>query len=155
MRMLLLAAMTASLMPALSAPSAASDTTTRWKTIIGIMQAGNVADGIPGGGQPWSALDGEARVDLGSGDIEFEVRGLVLAGGDTIGTPGAIKQVAGTIACTGGGSASTPLVTLSPQGNAKFSGRISVPLGCTSANVAFLVTIAAGRWIANGAVRTP
>ena len=119
------------------------------------MQAGNVVDGIPGGGQPWSALEGTARVDLFSGDIEFEVRGLVLAGGNTIGTPGAITQVAGTIACGVGVTASTPLVALSPQGNASFSGQITVPSGCTSANVAFLVTIPGPRWIANGAVRTP
>jgi len=152
--MLYVAALTASLMIALSTPSTASDTT-RWKTIIGIIQAGNVVDGITGGGQPWSALDGAARVDLGNGEIEFDVRGLVLAGGGNIGNPGGLAQVAGTIACGAGATASTALVPLTAQGDAKFSGRISVPLGCTSANVVFLVTIPAGRWIANGAVRTP
>lgn len=160
MRLLLVTAMTASLMTALSAPGSASETT-RWKTIIGIIQGGNVVDGITGGGAPWSALDGEARVDLASGEIEFEVRGLVLAGGNSIGTPGAVTQVAGTIACAAGATVSTPQVPLTPQGNARFSGKVSVPLGCTGADVAFLVTTPpagsppAPKWIANGAVRTP
>jgi hypothetical protein len=160
MRLLLLTAMTASLMTALSAPSSASETT-RWRTIIGVIQAGNIVDGIAGGGQPWSALNGEARVDLDSGEIEFEVKWLVLAGGNSIGTPGKVTNVAGTIACGVGATVSTPLVPLSPQGNASFSGKVTLPLGCTSANVAFLITTPpAGtpptpNWIANGAVRTP
>jgi hypothetical protein len=29
-----------------------------------------------------------------------------------------------------------------------------IPTTCTATNVAFLIRIAAGRWIANGAVRT-
>jgi hypothetical protein len=158
--MLLLTAMTASLMTALSAPSSAGETT-RWKTIIGIVQPGNAVDGITGGAQPWSALDGEARVDLGSGEIEFEVRGLVLAGGGSIGTPDGVTHVSGTIACAVGATVSTPLVPLTPQGNASFSGKVTVPLGCTGADVAFLVTTPpagtppAPKWIANGAVRTP
>src|SRR5437764_14715966 len=65
-----------------------------WKRVIGIIQAGNVVGNITGGGQPWSTLGGEARVNLGSGHVEFEVRGLVLAGGITIGTvPRTINQV--------------------------------------------------------------
>src|ERR1700738_4014576 len=50
----------------------------------------------PGGG-PWSTRGGAARADLASGNLEFEVRGLVLAGGNSIGTPDAILQVKGTL----------------------------------------------------------
>src|SRR5204863_9357336 len=64
-----------------------------WKRVIGIIQAGNMVGNIQGGGQPWSTLGGEANVNLGSGRVEFEVRGLVLAGGNAIGTPGAVNQV--------------------------------------------------------------
>jgi hypothetical protein len=155
-----LTAMTASLITAFGAPSSASETT-QWKTIVGIIQAGNIVDGVAGGGQPWSASNGEARVDLGSGEIEFEVRGLVLAGGNSIGTPDGVTQVAGTIACAAGATVSTPLVPLSPQGNANFSGKVTLPLGCTGADIAFLVTTPpigsppAPKWIANGAVRAP
>src|SRR5438874_8496806 len=79
--------------------SAWADDVVRWKTIIGIIQAGNVVGNITGGGQPWSTTGGEAKVNLRDGRIEFNVRGLVLAGGNTIGTPGAINQVKGTIIC--------------------------------------------------------
>ena len=136
------------------------DNTVRWETVIGIMQAGNVVAGITGGGQPWSTLGGNARVNLRNGRIDFEVRGLVLAGGNTIGTPGAITQVMGTLVCDTNASAGapvlvdTPLVTLSEDGDASFHGSVgALPAACTSEpDMAFLVRIPAGRWIANGAV---
>ena len=133
-----------------------------WKRVIGIIQAGNMVGNIQGGGQPWSTLGGEARVNLGSGHVEFEVRGLVLAGGNTIGTvPSTINQVKGTIVCNPGPTqvvVDTPFVPLSAQGDAEFDGNIGhVPAGCAPNNLAFLVRIAStptDRWIANGAVRS-
>jgi hypothetical protein len=129
-----------------------------WKRVIGIIQAGNVVANIPGGGQPWSTLGGEAHVNLGSGRVEFEVRGLVLAGGNAIGTvPSTIKEVKGTIVCNPTSTPSvfdTPLVPLSAQGDAEFQGIISLPTVCTPNDIAFLVRIDAARWIANGAVRS-
>jgi hypothetical protein len=152
----------ASLMSATVSPAAAD--TVRWRTIIGIEDAGNLvgvgATAIGGGGQPWSTLGGRARVDLATSHVSFEVEGLVLAGGSTIGTPGAIAQVKGTIVCDAGLATQqvidTPLVTLSPQGDAEFSGTTISPFpsSCNASNVVFLVRIAANRWIANGAVRS-
>src|SRR6202171_2155043 len=84
-----------------SASSAAADTV-RWRSVIGIIQAGNVVGNIAGGGQPWTTLGGHASVDLSSSRVQFEVRGLVLAGGNTIGTPGAVNQVKGTLICDAG-----------------------------------------------------
>ena len=116
--------------------------------------------GITGGGQPWSTREGEVLVELDSGFVEFEVRGLVLAGGNTIGTPGPVTQVKGTLVC-GPGSASptvidTPLVPLSAQGNAEFSGSFSSSTaGCHATDVAFLIRVSAGAWIGNGSVRLP
>lgn len=138
--------------------SARADDVVRWKTIIGIIQAGNVVGNITGGGQPWSTTGGEAKANLTNSRIEFNVRGLVLAGGNTIGTPGAITQVKGTVICNAGttnSTADTPLVDLSPTGDAQFSGETTTPIpaDCTPSNIAFLVRIAANRWIANGAVR--
>jgi hypothetical protein len=143
----------------LAPASARADDVVRWKTVIGIIQAGNVVAGIGGGGQPWSTTGGEAKVNLRTGHLEFSVRGLVLAGGNTIGTPGAINQVKGTLVC---GAATTtpaavdgPLVPLSPTGDAQFSGDIgTLPDACANpSDTVFLVRIAANRWIANGAVR--
>ena len=65
----------------------------------------------------------------------------------------------GTIVCGPGSAtqfvADTPLVSLSAQGNAEFEGNVGpFPTVCAPTNLAFLVRIAAGRWIANGAVRS-
>jgi hypothetical protein len=149
---------TAGALLVLSAASPATADSTRWQTIVGIVQAGNVVGNITGGGQPWTTLGGRARVDLSHSRLDFNVQGLVLAGGNTIGTPGAINQVIGTLICDAGGTNltfDTPPVPLSPQGDADFSGPIGpIASTCNSSNVAFLVRITAGRWIANGAVRS-
>jgi hypothetical protein len=142
-----------------SIASPAKADTVRWRTIVGIIQAGNPVGNITGGGQPWTTLGGRARVDMAKGQLDFDVQGLVLAGGAAIGTPDAINQVKGTLVCGAGTPTQvildTPLVTLSPQGDADFSGPIGlIPTTCNATNVVFLVRISADRWIANGAVRT-
>ena len=153
------AALGAVLLTAIASPSKA-DNIVVWRTIKGVAQAGNMVGGIAGGGQPWSTREGEVLVELDSGSVEFEVRGLVLAGGNTIGTPGPVTQVKGTLVC-GPGSASptvidTPLVPLSAQGNAEFSGSFSSSTaGCHATDVAFLIRVSAGAWIGNGSVRLP
>lgn len=146
--------------------SADAEDTARWQTVIGIMQAGNVVGSgtgaVTGGGLPWSTLAGNALVDLRSGRISFEVRGLVLAGGNGIGTRASITQVKGTLVCDTNGSAGagnsvlvdTPVVDLDEEGNARFSGILdALPPACIAEpDIAFLIRIPAGRWIANGAV---
>ncbi len=145
-----------------SVQASADDPTLKWQTIIGIIQAGNVVAGIPGGGQPWSTLGGNASVNLASGRVHFRVDGLVLAGGNNIGTPGAVVEVKGTLVCNTTAVApdsptiiDTPLVPLNAVGDAIFNGDLGpLPDVCASSgsNVAFLIRIGAGRWIANGAV---
>ena len=83
---------------------------------------------------------------------------LRYGGSRTVGD--AITQVMGTLVCDTNASAGapvlvdTPLVTLSEDGDASFHGSVgALPAACTSEpDMAFLVRIAAGRWIANGAV---
>jgi hypothetical protein len=62
-------------------------------------------------------------VDLTQGKIQFDVRGLVFAAGNTIGNTGTVTQIRGTLVCDTDGSASagknsilveTPLVDLGP-----------------------------------------
>jgi hypothetical protein len=149
--------------------SADSAYSLHWQSVIGIVQGNNVvgsgsgaATGAPG---PWSALGGYVNVDLDDGEVNFVVRGLVLAGGNSIGTPGTVLQVKGTLVCDADGSASggnsvlvdaplVELVELDDQGNARFSGNVgSLPAVCTSEpDVAFLIRTSSGRWIGNGAV---
>jgi hypothetical protein len=156
------------LLVAIASPSQADDSGfVRWKKIIGVAQAGDVVGDPPntvtGGGQPWSTLDGDVVVNLNEGSVYFEVRGLVLAGGNSIGTPDKVTNVLGTLLCglmLGETTAviSTPAVPLSAQGNAEFFGSFSSSTtGCSAADVAFLLVANAanGPWIGNGAVRVP
>jgi hypothetical protein len=145
---------------------ALADQDLHWRKIVGIVQAGNTvgtgAGKVAGGGQPWYALSGSVAVDLTTGDLQFQVQGLVFAGGNAIGTPGAVTQVKGTLVCDTTGALTadstlvdTPLVTLTPQGNARFAGQIGpLPSAClNSPNIAFLIRVSAGIWIAAGEVR--
>jgi hypothetical protein len=138
-----------------------------WQSVIGIVQANNVvgsgAGAATGGGSPWSALGGQVTVHLEDGKIDFDVRGLVLAGGNSVGTPGPVVQVKGTLVCDTDGSASggnsvlvdTPLVELGDQGDAQFHGTVgALPSACTSEpDIAFLIRVGSGRWIANATVQ--
>lgn len=146
--------------------SADSGDSVHWQSVIGIIQANNVVGtgtgaviGAPG---PWAALGGRVKVDLRKGRVDFSTDGLVFAGGNAIGTPGAVVQVKGTLVCDTDGSASggnsilvdTPLVDLDDQGDARFNGSVgSLPPVCASEpDVAFLIRTGSGRWIGNGAV---
>lgn len=147
-----------------------------WKQIVGIISAGNVVGSgtgqVAGGFLPWTTTSGHAHVNLQTGDIQFEVRGLVFAAGSsniTIGTPLPVTAVKGTLVCDNNGSAGggnsviaeTPSVPLSKTGDARFSGNIGpLPAACTSEpDLVFVVRASAfngtaieGPWIANGAV---
>src|SRR6516225_12048422 len=90
MKTLGITTLAAVLLAAFASPSQAQNIVV-WRAIIGIAQVSNVVGGITGGGQPWSTREGEVLVELDNGFVVFEVRGLVLAGGNTIGTPGAVN----------------------------------------------------------------
>src|SRR5437763_9947321 len=156
--------------------ASASAQTVSWRQIVGIIPAGNVVGSgtgaVPGGFLPWTTTAGAARVHLRNGELQFSVRGLVFAGGApgiTIGTPGPIMGVKGTLVCDVDGSASggnsvlveTPSVRLSSTGDAAFSGKLGpLPAVCSSEpDLAFLVRARVvggnsveGPWLANGAV---
>ena len=148
-----------------TATSAVAETL-QWQSMIGIAQANNVvgtgSGAVTGGGLPWSAQQGHAIVELSNGHVNFEVRGLSFAGGNAVGTPGAVAQIKGTLVCDTDGSASannsfivdTPLIELDDQGNARFNGFVGpLPAVCGSEpDVAFLLRIGSGRWIANATV---
>jgi hypothetical protein len=144
--------------------SANADDSLRWQSVIGIIQGNNIVGtgggAVTGAPGPWSTQGGHAEVDLRRGRVDFNVRGLVLAAGNSIGTPGAVLQVKGTLVCDTDGSAAgtsvlvdTPLVDLDEEGNAHFDGTLALPAVCSSEpDVAFLVRTASGRWLANGTV---
>jgi hypothetical protein len=151
----------------------AASPTVLWKDIIGIIQAGNLVGSgtgqLTGGGQPWSTTQGFAQVNLNTGKVKFLVKGLVFAGGNSIGTPDDVTEVVGTLVCDTDGSAGTgnsvfvdtDPVPLSSQGNAQFVGNVGIlpPVCLSEPDIAFLIRASragvAGAWIANGSVRKP
>lgn len=148
--------------------TAAFGDTVRWKHINGIVETGNLVGSgtgqVNGAGQPFSVVRGRAKVDLDSGRVRFELRELSFAGGNAIGTTGPFTQVFATLLCDTDGSASggnsvrndTPLVSLSPSGDASFKGYIDLDPVCRSEpDNAFLILNPNEMWVANGAVRKP
>jgi len=163
-----------------STPSSFADdvNVVQWEQIIGLAAPGTgIGGSVVGGVQPitfpWTAHDGKAWVHLGTGQIKFNVSGLVLATSTplaVVGTIGVTTQVKGTLVCNGLSTAlstvvDSPSVPLDPQGNASFVGNVAIPNDCmvTPDKLAFLVRVAeapgnpflVNRWIAAGVVRTP
>src|SRR6266404_2407715 len=135
----------------------------RWQQIVGDITApgvNNPVAGIPSGGAPWTTTGGTATANLSTGAVAFQVQGLVLNGTNASGTPGPVQNVVGTLVCNAGTTAqtifNTPMVPLSAQGDAQFSGSLG-NLTASCATPVFLIragTGAAARWIATGAVHT-
>jgi hypothetical protein len=145
----------------------AGDEHVQWSDVRGIIQAGALvgtgSGQVTGGGAPWSTTGGQVEINLDHGRITFEVKGLVLAAGNSIGTRGGVTTVKGTLVCDTNGSLTgnsalvdTSLVPLDEQGDAHFAGDLGAfPLECSEPDIAFLVRTASGAWIAFGAVRRP
>jgi hypothetical protein len=138
-----------------------------WRQIVGIIVPGSIVGTgtgkVTGGGLPWHTSGGHAEVNLTTGAIRFDVDGLVLAAGNSIGTPDGVTSVKGTLVCDTTGVLNsgnstvvdTPLVTLNAQGNANFRGSLgALPVACTTQpNIAFVVRTGGGAWLASGMVR--
>ncbi len=148
--------------------TAALGDSVRWKRINGIVETGNLVGSgtgqVNGAGQPFSVVRGRAKINLDTGRLRFNIRGLSFAGGNAVGTTGPFTQVFATLLCDTDGSASggnsvrndTPLVSLSPSGNAYFKGSIALDPVCRSEpDNAFLILNPNEMWVANGAVRIP
>jgi hypothetical protein len=149
------------------AAALAGDETIKWSDVRGITMPGAlVGTGtgqVTGGSLPWSTTGGSVEVRLDKGKIKFEVRGLVLAAGNSIGTRSGIATVKGTLVCDTDGSlfgesalVDTDLVSLSEQGDARFHGDVGMlPAECFEPDIAFLIRTSGGAWLAYGAVRRP
>jgi hypothetical protein len=135
---------------------AQNDRVVRWRGMEGVISApgvDNMVGQIRSGAVPWTARGGSARIDLTTGSGSFEVEGLVMNGGNSSGTPGAVASVMGTLVCNAGSpsgttetAVDTPAAALSPSGDSELSFRIAVPAACN--NPLFLIRVASGRWIA-------
>jgi len=151
----------------------------KWKQMVGFaispgstIPGSTMIGGVQGSPFPWTVYDGNAWVHLNSGQVKFQVKGLVLASSTPLavaGTIGLATKVKGTLVCNGLSNVTsalvdTPAIPLDPQGNASYVGNVAVPTDCflTPDKLAFVIRVAeAGNpvlvdlWIAVGVVRTP
>ena len=111
--------------------------------------APNVVLGVQPGGQPWVIARLEAEVK--GGRITVEGRGLLLAGGNGIGTPGG-QSVEARLFC-GGVAHDTGLVALAPDGDFRIDDALTPAPPATCDAPVLLIVNAAGRWFAAGIVR--
>jgi hypothetical protein len=109
--------------------------------------APNVVLGVNPGGIPWviSGLSADVSSD---GKINAEGRGLLLAGGNTIGTAGG-QSVRARLFC-GGAASDSDLVPLDARGDFKIDGFLvpTPPFLCTTP--VLLIVNAGGNWLAAG-----
>jgi len=132
--------------------------------VAGVNEGANVLGQIHSGTLPWATRSGSASVDLTTGSVRFDVKGLVLIGGNASGTPGPINEIVGTLVCNPGNGSffqrqtvlDTPPVSLSDRGDARFEGDLTEPVPSSCSSPLFLIRIGpdfgdfAGRWLATG-----
>ena len=148
-----------------SSAFAQESNTVRWQSFAGVITAQNVDNPISrhihSGTFAWTARGGTARVNLATGNANFNIQQLVINGSQFSGTRGPITQVTGTLVCNPGADGEsthdTAAANLDAHGNAQITSNLGT-LG-TCANPLFLVRIfnpsgARGLWIATGVDRT-
>ena len=103
------------------------------------------------GGRPWVIKDLEATVKT-NGDIKVNGKGLILGGGNNVGTSGSGQQVQARLFCDGIAH-NSDLVPLAPNGDFDIDDVLSPlpPTPCTAP--VLLIVSAGGNWFAAGIPR--
>lgn len=145
-----------SLVAALSPAAASADDHLEFRGGIGVIPvssvnaagvgAANVVLGVSPGGQPWVIERLSAEVK--DGRISVQGRGLLLAGGNGIGTNGN-QSVEARLFC-GGVAHDTGLVPLDPDGDFRIDDALTPPPPATCDGPVLLIVNAGGRWFAAG-----
>jgi len=140
---------------------AQTGTVVSWSNLAGVITSPGISNkvaGIGSGTTPWTTSGGSATITA-TGGAEFAVKGLVLDGGNTSGTPGEVTSVKGTLVCNSGAAdqavLDTPAVPLSEQGDAQLAGNLEGSLPAVCGNPIFLIRVVPKNvWIATGAARS-
>lgn len=112
----------------------------------------NVVRGVSPGGLPWRIAKLDANVDV-SGRIQVRGRGLLLAGGDNIGTT--LNQSVHAILFCGSVAHATPSagVPLAPNGDFTIDDKLSPTPTSPCANPVLLIANPGPRWFAAGILK--
>jgi hypothetical protein len=141
---------------AVASPAMAGEILLKFNGGIGVVPvsagpAANVVRDVQPGGQPWviESLKADVTVD---GRIRVDGRGLLLAGGNGIGTTGG-QQVRAVLFCgpvPGFTAHSSGLVALEPDGDFRIDDVLDSTPPSPCANPVLLIVNAGGRWFAGG-----
>jgi len=112
----------------------------------------NDVRGVAPGGQPWVIRTFEAKIKE-NGDIRAEGRGLVLAGGNNIGTANGVTAVIATLFCGSDVQHNSGQHPLTLDGDFKIKDTLTPPLPDPCNNPVLLIRVTAGRWIAAGILK--
>ena len=131
------------------------DALVRFKGGIGVIPvrgntppfAANVVQGVTPAGQPWVISDLDAKVKT-NGDIKVDGEGLLLAGGNNIGTNSG-QSVRARLFC-GGIAHDTGLVPLEPNGDFRIDDILTPLPPNPCANPILLIVSGGGNWFAAG-----
>ncbi len=142
---------------ALAVPVAADEGLLRFDGGIGVIPGpngvanANVVRGVAPGGQPWVIARLTANVKM-DGRISVDGRGLLLAGGNGIGTNGG-QSVQAVLFCGPVATAvahSSALVPLAANGDFEIDAVLTPTPPSTCDNPVLLIVSAGGRWFAAG-----
>ena len=138
---------------ALALPAAAADSIARFEGGIGSqpLRAGALTNdvfGVPPGGRPWVIENLSASVSS-LGRILVVGRGLILAGGNNIGTSGG-QSVRARLFCGGVPHDTVTLVPLDPDGDFRIEDQLLPPPPSVCANPVLLIVSGGGSWFAAG-----
>lgn len=144
-----------------AAPAFAGDKLVQFSGAIGVDPVAGIAAGapvantvlgVPPGGRPWVLRQFRGSVEA-DGRVSLKGRGLLLGGGDGIGTRGAVTQVFATLFCSGSAHASPP-ADLDLQGNFTIRGLLSPvpPSPCLAPVLLVRNTAGTQAWFAAGIV---
>lgn len=107
---------------------------------------------VPPGGRPWAIKTLRAKIQ-NNGSISVRGEGLILAGGNAVGTAGAITQVVATLFCDGQPHHS-PVVPIQRNGDFDIDGMLTTTPPNSCNNPVLLIRNAAGgtpgAWFAAG-----
>jgi hypothetical protein len=142
-------------------PAAADDSIVQFGRGIGVDPVAGIANGapvpntvlsVPPGGRAWVIRSLRASVSADAG-IALKGKGLLLAGGDAIGTRGPVTQVFATLFC-GGAAFNSAAAPLDEQGNFSIKGPLSSapPTPCAAPVLLIRNAGGPGPWFAAGIV---
>ncbi len=137
------------------APSVRAGTLVEFKGGIGVIPVvtagANTVHLVPPAGNPWVIGKFEAKVKE-NGEIRAEGKGLVLAGGNSIGTPNNVTTVAVSLFCGSDVAHNSGAHPLAADGDFKFSDTLSPapPDPCTNPVLLIRANGSGGPWLAAG-----